>query len=126
MILKNALTKSIAAFLIFVFLLGSAAFALPINQNDGYYYEPPEIHTLGQNIAIDQQLNEIQSDSGATISEAREKYNLLLGGNYRSVEIPYRFRELFGDMTQEYILANYTSIFDITSDEMDQAFVVAL
>ena len=47
-------------------------------------------------------------------SPARQNYFLLLTGNYRSVEIPGRFAELFGYMSPDYILQNYTTIFDIS------------
>ena len=60
------------------------------------------------------------------MSTARQNYFLLLEGNYRSVEIPGRFEELFGYMSPDYILQNYTRIFDITSEEMDQAILRVL
>jgi len=60
------------------------------------------------------------------LSEARQKYYQLLVGSSWSVEIVYRFHDLFGYMSPEYILHNYTNIFDITSEEMDQAVLRAL
>ena len=60
------------------------------------------------------------------LSEARQKYYMLLTDNHWSVELSARFRELFGEMSPDYILSNYTGIFDITSDEMDQAVLRVL
>jgi len=60
------------------------------------------------------------------ISQARQKYYTLLEGNYWSAELPYRFRELFGDMSPDYILQNYTRIFDIEPERMDQAILRVL
>jgi len=74
----------------------------------------------------EQPANEVLFENNAMISEARQKYYELLGGNYWSVELPDRFRELFGDISPEYILHNYTTIFDISSEEMDQAVLRVL
>ena len=60
------------------------------------------------------------------ISQARLNYLLLLEGNYWSIELKDRFIELFGYMSPDYILHNYTTIFDITSEEMDQAVLRVL
>jgi len=61
--------------------------------------------------------------SELTISEARYNYNLLRVGNYTSAEVVSRFQELFGYMLPDYILQNYTRIFDITSAEMDEVIL---
>ena len=63
------------------------------------------------------------SFQGPYVSQARQNYFALLEGNYRNTEIPGRFIELFGHMSPDYILHNYTTIFDITSEEMDQAIL---
>jgi len=54
----------------------------------------------------------------ATASEARQKYDLLRAGNYTSAQVVNRFHELFGYISSDYILRNYTRIFDIISAEI--------
>ena len=57
------------------------------------------------------------------ISETRQKYDILRTSNYSSTQLVNRFYELFGYMSPDYILRNYTQIFDITSVEMDEVIL---
>ncbi|MDO4719431.1 MAG: hypothetical protein Q4A78_02105 [Peptostreptococcaceae bacterium] len=56
-----------------------------------------------------------------------QKYQQLLQGNYRNGEIVREFRRLFGEgYTIDDIKNNYTSIFDVSADEMDEAILQIL
>ena len=59
-------------------------------------------------------------------SQARQSYNLLRTGNYNSTQVIDRFHQLFGHLSPDYILQNYTRIFDITSAEMDEVILEIL
>jgi hypothetical protein len=59
-------------------------------------------------------------------SEARQKYDALLEGNYYNGELVEKFEELFGNLSPAYILENYETIFDIEAGEIDEGFLAVV
>ncbi|MDR1136408.1 MAG: hypothetical protein LBL49_09600 [Clostridiales Family XIII bacterium] len=59
-------------------------------------------------------------------SEARQKYEALLEGNYRNGELVDKFEEMFGNLTPEYIMANYKTLFDAEAGEIDEGFLAVI
>lgn len=53
-------------------------------------------------------------------NEAREKYHNFLDGSYNSTELREKFYEMYGNLSREYILENYTELFGVSKSEMDE------
>ncbi|MDR1135845.1 MAG: hypothetical protein LBL49_06660 [Clostridiales Family XIII bacterium] len=56
-------------------------------------------------------------------SEARQKYEALLEGNYRNGELVDKFEEAFGNLSPQYIRENYKTLFDAEAGEIDEGFL---
>jgi hypothetical protein len=56
-------------------------------------------------------------------SPAQAKYFELLEGNYLASELKSKFAELFGEYSREEILNNYSEIFDMPADQVDQGII---
>ncbi|MDL2288345.1 hypothetical protein LJC32_03070 [Oscillospiraceae bacterium OttesenSCG-928-F05] len=59
-------------------------------------------------------------------SETQLKYEELLSGNYRSVELKDKFAELFGSYSEQYILENCELLFGIEKAEIDEGLLEIL
>ena len=66
------------------------------------------------------------SESSEYKSDRRLKYEQLLNGDYFAIDLKEKFKELFGDYSPEYILNNYTEIFDVTPAEIDAGILELL
>jgi len=56
-------------------------------------------------------------------SQRRQMYFQLLEGNYPAVELISRFEEMFGVFSATYIRENFTTIFDISTNEIDEGLL---
>ena len=128
---KKFVTKVTGIFMAFIFIFGLTN--PMINVRAHFDQESLEIMFDDSILPLEQDIHFIETDiissdiePSITYSQARQNYNLLRTGNYSSAQVINRFHELFGYISSDYILQNYTLIFHITSEEMDEVILEIL
>jgi len=126
--------RTTALLLIFIMAIGIVPYQISANDflrgyiqdelNLSYDYEipneppPPVIIEDFGNFSSFQ-----SSDYSFNQSERRMMYEQLLEGNYFSLELITRFEEMFGQHSATYIRENFTTLFDIGEDEIDEGLL---
>jgi len=119
-VMKKTVIKVTSLLLIFVLTLQALPRIVLASDSDFYNIIDETsidgIHTL---VEIGEETISLDLLPNSDMSDARRKYLALYEGNYSDYELVHRFIALFGWRYPEYILENYSQIFDMPSELID-------